>query len=789
MLAEAKREAERLVADARDKAAQEASEQEVVKRAEREAADILEEARQREREVRLGAEDYADEVLGTLEVNLGKFLEAVRRGRERLQGRSDEAMGEPAPRAPRLSDGPGGRHRGPPRARARTRRGGPAARPDAAGRARHRGPGAPHRPGAARARPRGQPVAVGAAPAPARRRRAGRAPACAASRRRARRSTVDTSEFVADGPSRRRPLRRGPRLPVRGGGGPRRRDLGAGRRRRGRAGHAAVPRRTAPACARTAARTSTRGRATARRTRPTRAGTPSARWRSACAGRTAGPEPGCGPFLTGARPANLPRALPTGGDDPWPYRSERPPSSAVTPGARRTPSRRPASAAARAARAPSGRTTCAASAGTTGAGRSSRSRGRTAEHAVALDGMGGDHAPQHPVAGAVTAAAEGIHVLLVGDERALRGRAGAPGRARTPASRSSTPPTSSPPARRAPAPCAPSPSRPIATACRLVGEGRAGAAVSVGNTGAMLAAATLYMRRIPGVIRPAIAVVLPATGGGSVLLLDAGASAEVAARALPAARPDGAPVHARRARGRASRASASSPSARRRARAATDVLAALRPPARDARLRGQRRGARHPVGRPRRRRDRRVHRQRRPEDDGGHRHLPDGRGAVRRPRDARSAASAACWCGPSLRRMRQRIDPEVYGGAVLLGVRGLAVIGHGNSSGGGRGQRRAGGRAGHPRPPGGAVRHRARIRGRRTAVRPRRIPGSPAPPAVRPRARVGCRARSTAPGVERAEGGRFGPREGCGGGPRHPGRAARVSIRRRSPWTRPSRRT
>ena len=96
MLAEAKREAERLVADARDKAAQEASEQEVVKRAEREAADILEEARQREREVRLGAEDYADEVLGTLEVNLGKFLQAVQRGRERLQGRIDEGdSGEP----------------------------------------------------------------------------------------------------------------------------------------------------------------------------------------------------------------------------------------------------------------------------------------------------------------------------------------------------------------------------------------------------------------------------------------------------------------------------------------------------------------------------------------------------------------------------------------------------------------------------------------------------------------------------------------------------------------------
>ncbi len=105
MLAEAKREAERIVGDARDKAAQEASEQEVVKRAEREAADILEEARQREREVRLGAEDYADEVLGTLEVNLGKFLQAVQRGRERLQGRDEgsvDAGGEAFPGEPSL---------------------------------------------------------------------------------------------------------------------------------------------------------------------------------------------------------------------------------------------------------------------------------------------------------------------------------------------------------------------------------------------------------------------------------------------------------------------------------------------------------------------------------------------------------------------------------------------------------------------------------------------------------------------------------------------------------------
>ncbi len=90
MLAEAKRESERILAEAREQAAHESSQQEVVKRAEREAAQVLEQARQREREVRLGAEDYADEVLGTLEVNLGKFLSAVQRGRERLQGRGDE---------------------------------------------------------------------------------------------------------------------------------------------------------------------------------------------------------------------------------------------------------------------------------------------------------------------------------------------------------------------------------------------------------------------------------------------------------------------------------------------------------------------------------------------------------------------------------------------------------------------------------------------------------------------------------------------------------------------------
>jgi cell division septum initiation protein DivIVA len=86
MLAEAKQESERVIAEAQQRAEALAAEEEVVRVAERQAHDVLEDAHEREREIRLGAEDYADEVLGNLEVNLDKFLAAVRRGRQRLQG-------------------------------------------------------------------------------------------------------------------------------------------------------------------------------------------------------------------------------------------------------------------------------------------------------------------------------------------------------------------------------------------------------------------------------------------------------------------------------------------------------------------------------------------------------------------------------------------------------------------------------------------------------------------------------------------------------------------------------
>ncbi|MGZ4417820.1 MAG: hypothetical protein ACXVRV_06560, partial [Gaiellaceae bacterium] len=60
--------------------------------AERQAQDIVDEARRQARETRLEMEDWADSILSTLEVNLEKFLTAVKRGRERLHERSQESV-------------------------------------------------------------------------------------------------------------------------------------------------------------------------------------------------------------------------------------------------------------------------------------------------------------------------------------------------------------------------------------------------------------------------------------------------------------------------------------------------------------------------------------------------------------------------------------------------------------------------------------------------------------------------------------------------------------------------
>ena len=91
ILAEAKREADRIATEAREHQTQLVSQHELIRQAERAAKEIIEDARRREREIRLGAEDYADETLDTLEVNLAKFITAIQRGRERLRSSDGRA--------------------------------------------------------------------------------------------------------------------------------------------------------------------------------------------------------------------------------------------------------------------------------------------------------------------------------------------------------------------------------------------------------------------------------------------------------------------------------------------------------------------------------------------------------------------------------------------------------------------------------------------------------------------------------------------------------------------------
>jgi phosphate acyltransferase len=133
---------------------------------------------------------------------------------------------------------------------------------------------------------------------------------------------------------------------------------------------------------------------------------------------------------------------------------------------------------------------------------------------VAVDAMGGDSAPREIVAGALQAAANGIAVTLHGPAGLETGGldlvvAGSTiGMAEKPAEAVRAKPDSS-----------------LVSSVRAVADGRADAVVSAGNTGAVLAAGLLHLRRLPGVLRPAIAVPIPTRGGPSVLI-DGGANAD-----------------------------------------------------------------------------------------------------------------------------------------------------------------------------------------------------------------------------------------------------------------------
>lgn len=136
---------------------------------------------------------------------------------------------------------------------------------------------------------------------------------------------------------------------------------------------------------------------------------------------------------------------------------------------------------------------------------------------IVVDVMGGDNAPEAIVDGALSASAQGIAVELVGLASAVEnigslelhaasqviGMADEPGRAVRMMKDSS-----------------------IVRAAERVRDGQASAMVSAGNTGAVAAAALLRMKRIPGVSRPAIATALPVPGRAPKILLDSGAMAD-----------------------------------------------------------------------------------------------------------------------------------------------------------------------------------------------------------------------------------------------------------------------
>ena len=286
---------------------------------------------------------------------------------------------------------------------------------------------------------------------------------------------------------------------------------------------------------------------------------------------------------------------------------------------------------------------------------------------VAVDAMGGDRGPEDIVAGALEAAADGIVPVVYGpaglDTHGLEHVVAEQVIAmdEKPAEAVRAKPDSS-----------------LVAACRSIAEGSADAVVSAGNTGAMLAAGLLEIRRLPGVMRPAIAVPIPARDGPSVLL-DCGANADARAEhllqfaymgAIFAEEILGLPnpevrllsigeepekgnqltLEAHELLAKSSLNFAGNTESRDLLVKAADVVVT----------------------------------------DGftGNVALKALEGTIRTViqglRDEITATTLGKVGGllirPASRRLRRRLDPDTYGGAYLLGLRGLAVIAHGNSS-------------------------------------------------------------------------------------------------------------
>ena len=286
---------------------------------------------------------------------------------------------------------------------------------------------------------------------------------------------------------------------------------------------------------------------------------------------------------------------------------------------------------------------------------------------VAVDALGGDRAPDEIVAGALDAATDELQPVLYGPPGLDRGglelveTTQTLGMHEKPSEAVRAKPDSS-----------------LVRAVRAVADGDADVVVSAGNTGAMLAAGLLALRRLPGVMRPAIAVPIPARRGPSVLL-DAGANADGRAEHMLQFAHMGS-IFAQEILDIANpevRVLSIGEEDEKGSQLTLEASALIRASelnfGGNAESRDLLRGVADVVV-----------------TDGftGNIALKLLEGTIKELLDALREEITATSTGklggllirPAARRLRKRLDPDTYGGAYLLGLRGLAVIAHGNSS-------------------------------------------------------------------------------------------------------------
>ncbi|MBI4346928.1 MAG: phosphate--acyl-ACP acyltransferase, partial [Elusimicrobia bacterium] len=146
---------------------------------------------------------------------------------------------------------------------------------------------------------------------------------------------------------------------------------------------------------------------------------------------------------------------------------------------------------------------------------------------LALDAVGGDFGLKPNIDGAIQAASElGHEIVLVGPAESVRSELASRG---IPSSDKRFEIVDSPDLVRMDeepvAACREKPKSSIMVATELVAAKRADGVVSAGHSGAAMVAALWHLKRLSGVLRPAIASPLP-TVKGTAVLLDAGANTE-----------------------------------------------------------------------------------------------------------------------------------------------------------------------------------------------------------------------------------------------------------------------